>query len=127
MISPLPFNILIVDDSPEFVKSFTNLLLDAFEPQIASVKYAYNGLDGLELMRDNYFHYVFMDIDMPGVDGITATRFATYEYTESAPKIIAISFHTEQTYRKQIMRAGASVYLSKDEIDADALAEIFNC
>lgn len=121
-----PYEILIVDDNPEFVKSFKNLLHDAFDSQIASVKCAYNGHDGLEMMRDNIFHFVFMDIDMPGIDGITATRFATYEYSGKNSKIIAISFHTEQKYKQQILHAGASGYLSKDEIDADVLAEIFN-
>jgi CheY-like chemotaxis protein len=77
------------------------------------------------MLRDNTFHFVFIDIDMPGIDGISATRFAAFEYNKPDVQIIAISFHTEQTFRTQMLRAGATKYLAKDEIEADQLAEIF--
>jgi two-component system, NarL family, sensor histidine kinase BarA len=119
------YHVLIVDDNPEFVKSLKSLIFDVAGPVVASVLCAYNGEDGLTLMRDHLFHFVFLDINMPGIDGVSATRFATFEYNKPETQIIAISFHTEQTFRLQMTRAGASKYLAKDEIDAEQLAEIF--
>jgi CheY-like chemotaxis protein len=120
-----PYQVLIVDDNPEFVKNFRNLILGVCGSVVDTVHYSHNGTEGLALMRDHAYHFVFMDIDMPGVDGITATRTATAQYHQTDTQIIAISFHTEHTFRNQMLRAGASMFLAKDEIDADELSNIF--
>lgn len=118
------YKILIIDDNPEFASSLKNLLIDIAESYIEEIQIAYNGFDGLELLRDNEYHFVFMDINMPSINGIEATRFAKFEYKNTKARIIGISFHKELSYINQMMKAGASAYLSKDEIDADKLAEI---
>jgi len=121
-----PYDILIVDNNPSFAKYLRQLIMDIGDSHIASVQYANNAVDGLILIRDNNFHFVFMDVDMPEPDGIMATRFATYEYNKPGMRIIAISFHSEQSFRTKMLRAGASDYLAKDEIDAEKLLEIFD-
>lgn len=119
------YKVLIIDDNPEFVRFLKKILTGVCGSVIESIDYALNANEGLMMIRDQTYHFVFMDIDMPGIDGITATRFASFEYANPQTKIIAISFHTEQTYRTQMLRAGATQYLAKDEIEADQLAEIF--
>ena len=125
-MSTTPYHILIVDDNPEFVQSLKSLILDVAGSAISEVVVAYNGHDGLELMRDREFDFVFMDINMPRIDGISATRFARYEYGKPEMKIIGISFNSEFRFKSQMIRAGADCYLIKDEIDADKLLEILN-
>jgi CheY-like chemotaxis protein len=121
-----PYNVLIIDDNPEFIRSLKSLILDVAGPYISDIQWANNGLDGLEKIRDNNFHLVFMDIDMPYIDGITATRFASFEYQKPDMKIIAVSFHSDRHNISQMLRAGASAYIIKDEIDADNILELFD-
>lgn len=121
-----PFRVLIIDDNPVFVQSLKSLIVDVAGLQVSEIMIAYNGEDGLELMRDHSFDYVFMDINMPKIDGIEATRFAKFEYEKPEMKIIGISFNSEHQYKSQMMQAGADCFLAKDEIDADRLFKIFN-
>ncbi len=119
-------NILVVDDNPSFVKSFKNLVLEVTGRNINLLQHAYSAIDGLMMMRDYNYDYVFMDIDMPETDGIMATRFATYDYHKPGMSIIAISFHSESFYRNKMIEAGARGYLCKDEIQAESLLKIFD-
>jgi CheY-like chemotaxis protein len=121
-----PFRVLIVDDNPEFVRSLKSLILDVAGLQVDEILSVFNAHDGLELMRDHDFDFVFMDINMPSIDGIEATRFAKFAYEKPDMKIIGISFNSGFQYKSQMMQAGADNFLTKDEIDADRLIEIFN-
>jgi DNA-binding NarL/FixJ family response regulator len=62
---------------------------------------------------------VFMDINMPKINGIDATREATNLYRNLV--IIAVSFHSEIKYVVQMIEAGARSYIIKDEICKDSL------
>lgn len=122
----MQYNIIIVDDNPEFVASLKSLLTDVMGPSIASIQCAYNGVEGVEMIRDNNFDYVFMDINMPYINGIEATRFVRFEFNKPAMQIIAISLNNNSYYKAEMLRAGANQYLPKDEIDADKISEIFS-
>jgi two-component system sensor histidine kinase BarA len=119
------FRILIVDDNPEFVLSFKSLINDIAGYQ-KEIMIAHNGYDALQLIRDNTFDYVFMDIKMADMDGIEATRLARFEFDNQNMKIIGVSFNSDLRYKSQMILAGANGYFTKDEIDADRLVEIFN-
>lgn len=121
-----PFRVLIVDDNPVFIRSLKSLILDVAGSLVKEMLHANDAHEGLELIRDHDFDYVFMDINMPGIDGIEATRFARFEYEKPGMKIIGISFNSAFRYKSQMMQAGADSFLTKDEIDADRLMEIFN-
>jgi two-component system sensor histidine kinase BarA len=125
-MSNIPFCVLIVDDNPEFVLSLKSLIVDVAGSSVKTIMTAFKGYDGLELMRDNSFDYVFMDIKMPDIDGVRAARFARFEYDKPQMKIIGVSFHSDHRYKSQMMQAGADYFLVKDEIDADRLLDIFN-
>jgi len=120
------YRVLIIDDNPEFIRSLKSLILDVAGSQVGEVSSVHNGNDGLEMMRDQDFDYVFMDINMPGIDGIEATRFARFEYEKPHMKIIGVSFNAGFRYKSQMMQAGADNFLVKDEIDAEKLMEVFN-
>jgi two-component system, NarL family, sensor histidine kinase BarA len=119
------FQVLIVDDNPAFVKFFKKTLNEICGSVIISIHCAFNGKDGLEMLGSNNYHFAFMDIDMPELDWISSTHFLNREFYNPDVQIIAISFHTGQTFRDRILKAGASKYLAKDEIEAEKLIEIF--
>ena len=64
--------ILIVDDNKDTRENVSRLI--AFESDMEVVGQAYNGITGLELADEYQPHIVLMDINMPDMDGITATR-----------------------------------------------------
>ncbi len=111
--------ILIVDDNRETRMHVSRLI--AFEPDMEVVGQAYNGVSGLELAHEYVPHIVLMDINMPDMDGITATR----EMTVQVPycQVIIISVQFEQDYMRSAMLAGARDYQTKP-FSAD---ELVNC
>lgn len=111
--------ILIVDDNQETRGHVSRLL--AFESDMEVVGQAYNGISGLELAHEYEPHIVLMDINMPDMDGITATR----EMSVQVPycQVIIISVQFEQDYMRSAMLAGARDYQTKP-FSAD---ELVNC
>jgi pilus assembly protein CpaE len=111
--------ILIVDDNKETREHVSRLI--AFESDMEVVGQAYNGISGLELAHEYEPHIVLMDINMPDMDGITATR----EMSIQVPycQVIIISVQFEQDYMRSAMLAGARDYQTKP-FSAD---ELVNC
>jgi len=111
--------ILIVDDNQETREHVSRLI--AFEPDMEVVGQAYNGFSGLELAHEYQPHVVLMDINMPDMDGITATRELTMQVPYCQVVIISVQF--EQDYMRSAMLAGARDYQTKP-FSAD---ELVNC
>ena len=119
------FRILIVDDSQVFINSFIKLIRDAINDKIEMIDYANTGEEGLLKLDAELFDYVFVDIDMPGITGLEMTKIFNMENYREKTKVIAVSFHNEFEYLKQMLEAGASKYLVKDQIDYDSVSKIF--
>jgi pilus assembly protein CpaE len=111
--------ILIVDDNPDTRENVGRLLY--FEKDMEVIGQAVNGRQGIDLAVKLRPHIVLMDINMPDVDGITATR----EMALVAPfsQVIIMSVQAEQHYMKQAMAAGARDFQPKP-FTAD---ELVNC
>jgi len=116
-------NILIIDDNPEFIRSFGRLLEDVAGDDRISIRWTHNIYDGMALLRDNYFEYVFLNVKMSDIDNICIAQ-SVKKGLMYAPKIIALSFHTEAIFRAQVMRAGATQYLMKDDIDHQTICQL---
>jgi pilus assembly protein CpaE len=111
--------ILIVDDNPDTREHVSRLLY--FEDDLEVIGQAINGAQGIDMAMELRPHIVLMDINMPDMDGITATG----EMTSKAPysQVVMMSVQAEQHYMKQAMAAGARDFQPKP-FTSD---ELINC
>ncbi len=101
--------ILLADDH-KIVRDGIKLML---EPQagIDVVDEAENGKKALELLKDQLVDIVVMDINMPIMDGITATKKIKEEYPDV--KVLALTMSNDDLHIRQMIQAGASGYIMK--------------
>ncbi|MBX3081662.1 MAG: response regulator [Anaerolineae bacterium] len=117
--------ILIVDDIPEARENLKKLL--AFETDIEVVGTASTGREGLTLAKELMPNIILMDINMPDMDGITATR----ELRKMIPSagVVMMSVQGEAEYIRRAMAAGAKDFLTKpppaDEL-YETIRRVFN-
>ncbi|MFS8199144.1 response regulator (plasmid) [Streptomyces sp. CWNU-52B] len=118
MTSGGSIRVLIADDQQMVRQGFTVLLNT--QPDIEVVGQAVDGLDAIEKVAGLAPDVVLMDIRMPGLGGIEATR----RITDETPKIRVLMLTTFDLdeYVYEALRAGASGFLLKDA-SADQLAE----
>ncbi|MFP4025890.1 MAG: response regulator transcription factor [Thiohalospira sp.] len=112
-------NILIVDDNKQFLEAFKFLLQEHFAERIDEILEASNGAECLEILKKNAVDLVFMDLEMPVMDGIEATNKIVDMYRNI--KVIAVSFHSELEDVKKMLEAGARNYIIKEEINPEAV------
>src|SRR5690606_32222050 len=110
--------VLIVDDNQE-TRDGTRRLLE-YEDDIEIVDFAENGLIAIDKVREHVPDVVLMDINMPEMDGITATQRIQAEYPRV--QVIVVSVQNDPTYMREAIRAGAVDFVEKP-ISADELAE----
>jgi pilus assembly protein CpaE len=101
--------VLIVDDTAETRESIRRLL--SMEEGFEVVDEAKNGMEALEKTQKWKPDIILMDINMPGMDGITATEKITLRFPRCS--IIVISVQGDQDYLRRAMQAGAKDYLVK--------------
>jgi DNA-binding NarL/FixJ family response regulator len=104
-------SVLVVDDQP-VVRDGLQVILDAQE-DIRVVAQAADGAEAIERSRILAPEVVLMDIRMPGMDGIEATRVLT-EAGVAAPRVLVLTTFGEDRYVYDALRAGASGFLLKD-------------
>ncbi len=105
-----PLSILLVDDHRLFREGLKLLLKNLKE--VSSVKEAPNGKVFLEMLGEEVPDVVFMDIDMPVMDGVEATRKAVSRYPDI--HIIALSMYGEEDYYTRMINAGVKGFLLKN-------------
>jgi DNA-binding NarL/FixJ family response regulator len=98
-------------DDHNLVRAGIRALLDAI-PGVEVVGEAANGEAALAIARDRQPDILLMDIAMPGLNGLEATRRVCAECP--AVRVVILSMHVTGDYVEQALRAGASGYLLKD-------------
>jgi len=104
-----PIKILIADDIAETRENLRKLL--SFDGDFSVIGEAANGLEAVTLAKRLKPDIVLMDINMPIMDGIEATRVITVEAPMST--VVILSVQGEQEYLREAMAAGARNYLVK--------------
>ncbi len=109
--------VLIVDDIDETRDNLAKLL--GFERDIEIVGSADSGQEAIAIAKRERPNVILMDINMPGMDGITATEIIANTVPESP--VIMMSVQGEQDYLRRSMLAGAREFLVKGRTTADEL------
>lgn len=84
---------------------------------------ASDGERGVEAARSLQPDLVLMDVQMPGIDGIEATRRITQ--LDDAPPVIVMSTHESGDYQETALAAGAAAFMPKSEFSMQALQELW--
>jgi two-component system invasion response regulator UvrY len=102
-------NVLLVDDH-ELVRTGTQRILDDVRG-IKVIGMAETGEEAVSFCRDHTPDIILMDMNMPGIGGMEATRRILRMKPDV--KVIALTIHTEDPFPAKIMQTGAHGYLSK--------------
>ncbi|MDG5786684.1 response regulator transcription factor [Evansella sp. AB-P1] len=110
--------IVLIDDHQLFREGVKRIL--AMEPSFDVVAEGSDGEVVIDLVRNYQPDVVLMDINMPNVNGVEATK----QLVETFPnvKVLILSIHDDETYVTHVLKTGATGYLLK-EMDTEALIE----
>ena len=102
--------VLLVDDNQDFMKAAKRFLRGV--PGLELVGQANSGEQALELSAALHPDLVVMDLAMPGMNGLAATR--RIKQQPNAPKVVIVTLHTHSALRALACDAGADGFLQKD-------------
>jgi len=115
-----PIKVLVVDDQA-LVRGGFHVLVDS-APDLQAVGEASNGAEAVAVARETVPDVVLMDVRMPIMNGIEATREIVADSRTAATRIIILTTFDLDEYVYEALRAGASGFLLKDT-DPEALLE----
>ena len=102
--------VLVVDDDPFVRKLIATTLEDVAEFELHE---AADGVEALEVARREHPSLVFLDVDMPRIDGIEACRSLRSEDATGDPTIVMLTAAHGDSVERQAEEAGADLFLTK--------------
>ncbi|CAH0271179.1 response regulator transcription factor [Peribacillus simplex] len=111
-------SITIIDDHQLFREGVKRIL--DFESSFDVVAEGDDGSEAMDLVKKHKPDVVIMDINMPNMNGVEATKILVNRYPET--KVIILSIHDDENYVQHALKTGAQGYLLK-EMDADELID----
>jgi len=106
-----PLSVLVVDDHAPF-RAVLRSLLAQTGAQIAECN---NGAEALQRSDEFLPDWILMDVEMPELDGLAATRALLRRRPQS--RIIIVTQHDDPELRAEAVRAGACAYVLKDDLE----------
>jgi DNA-binding NarL/FixJ family response regulator len=113
-------SVLLVDDHSLVRRGFRRMLED--EPDIRVVGEASDGEEAVKLARSLKPQVIVMDCALPGMNGLQATRKILQMLPETL--VLMLSMHTEETWVRQAVDAGARGYVLKNAMDLELSSAI---
>jgi DNA-binding NarL/FixJ family response regulator len=114
--------VAIVDDNPTVRMSLRSML--KLEPRLTLVAEAENGSEAIAMVEEHRPDVVLMDIIMPVLDGIDATRIITSKFP--GIRVIVLTIHSADNFAAKAFKAGASHFLTKGCSTEEILDAITN-
>jgi DNA-binding NarL/FixJ family response regulator len=115
-----PIKVLLVDDHTIFRQGLKRLLDE--EPRFKVIAEATDGRDALDMVKEHRPNVVLMDLTMPGLSGLEATRRVRKAYPDCS--ILILSVHGDEEYVARAFESGACGYILKDVRASDLFAAI---
>ncbi len=84
-----------------------------------------NGIEALQALERQHYDLVLMDVRMPEMDGLEATRIIRQRWTDNGPKIIAITAYALEGDREKFIEAGMDDYIAKP-VQKEELAKVLS-
>lgn len=116
----MPLNILLVDDH-EIMRQGLRLLLEK-QSDMEVLGEANNGNKAIQLADELRPDIIVMDVNMPGLDGAHATREITDRHPDM--KVVALSMHSKKGFIVEMLKAGASAYVLKENAFSELVTAI---
>ena len=113
-------NILIVDDHLIVREGIKRIINDTQDMQIISE--AANGPDAMNLIYENKYDLILLDISMPGQNGLQTLKLIK-KHNKNIP-VLMLSMHSEEQYAMRSIKAGASGYMTKDTASSQLVTAI---
>ena len=101
--------ILIIEDNPLNME----LARDLLEARGYEVREAATAQEGIDAIQDRRPDLVLMDVQLPGMDGLTATRILRKDRNLSNLIIVALTAHAMKGDEQKVLEAGCNGYISK--------------
>ncbi|TAK64993.1 MAG: response regulator transcription factor [Bacteroidetes bacterium] len=117
---PAPIRLLIADDHPMVIAGIKTFLAD--EKHIEIVGEANHGHEVIEKAKELQPDIILMDISMPGINGLEATRILRKELPMT--EIIVLTMHGEKEYVLRFVKLGVNGYVLKNAPQSDILKAI---
>lgn len=114
-------NVMAVDDNPANLKLITALLSERVETVVSCT----SGQAAVQKAQEQHFDMVFMDIQMPQMDGVTACKLIKETQQNAATPVVAVTAHAMSGERDRLLSEGMDDYLTKP-IDETMLLQVLN-
>lgn len=105
----VPIKVLAVDDNEANLKLINALLLE----QVSEVTTATNGAQAVDLCRNEKFAIIFMDIQMPVLDGVSALSIIRQQTLNEHTPIIAVTAHALGEEKSKLLEQGFNSFITK--------------
>ena len=114
------YNILLVDDHPLIRRGIRGIIEE--NPELEVMGEVNDGLEFLEFLENRVPHLVILDLSMPRIGGIEATRKAKAGHPQL--KVLILTMHKSREYLEESLAAGAEGYVVKETLDLELLPAI---
>ncbi len=118
------YKVLIADDNKTFAETLSLLVRSTLGSRLSEMGIATNGKEAVEKAINDRYDIIFMDVHMPEMDGIEATRIINRILYRDT-RIVAVSFEKDFNTITRMITAGAENYLHKDTLTIESLEQIF--
>jgi DNA-binding NarL/FixJ family response regulator len=115
-----PYSLVLADDHVMFRKGIKKILTGVDDLEV--IGEANDGLELLDLLKETRPHLIILDISMPNLRGLEATREIKQVYPHI--KILLLTMHKKKEFVQQAMMAGADGYLLKEDADTELLKAV---